>query len=198
MSLFVTSPACGCRADVETPPGATGGMRFAASLVEIKPTLGLASLGYQRLLTPPRQVSRVPRATSIVGRQPALGMIVEMSCHERASKRRAVSTVLWPQGADQSSAQREHLTLPIENRKNLNAVDLGLAEQRATRAEAPDELVRCIGEHRRIYSDGRTEREYARDRSIARVWDTHCDGESDHAMQGRRLAPIVMKRREGA
>jgi len=103
------------------------GKRLAAQFADIEPRLGRAILGYLRLFSPAKRGLRTTRAIKLVEELMVAVNAGSVTRDARTADSKPASPAMWTAGIDQMLAQRERLTLPLDNHHYLRAVVFGIA-----------------------------------------------------------------------
>jgi hypothetical protein len=107
------------------------GKRLAAQFADIEPRLGRAILGYLRLFSPARRGLRTIRAIKLVEELMAAVNACTVTRDARTTDSKPATPAMWTAGIDQMLAQRERLSLPLDNHHYLRAVVFGIASDPA-------------------------------------------------------------------
>lgn len=107
------------------------GKRLAAQFADIEPRLGRAILGYLRLFSPAKRGLRTTRAIKLVEELMSAVNAGTVTRDARTADSKPASPAMWTTGIDQMLAQRERLSLPLDNHHYLRAVVFGIASDPA-------------------------------------------------------------------
>jgi hypothetical protein len=93
----------------------------------MEPRLGRAALAYMRLFSPAKRGLRTSRAIKLVEELMLLVKAGSVTRDARTSDCKPTSPAMWAAGIEQMLAQRERLSLPLDNHHYLRAVVFGIA-----------------------------------------------------------------------
>lgn len=125
--MRVQCPCCGEQFPLEAGFLDDEGKRLAAQFADIEPRLGRAILGYLRLFSPAKRGLRTTRAIKLVEELMVAVNAGSVTRDARTADSKPASPAMWTAGIDQMLAQRERLTLPLDNHHYLRAVVFGIA-----------------------------------------------------------------------
>ncbi|MHB0763361.1 hypothetical protein ACYCFC_03010 [Stutzerimonas sp. NM35] len=125
--MRIQCPCCGEQYPLESGFADDEGKRLAAQFAEMEPKLGRAVLAYLRLFSPAKRGLRTSRAIKLIEELTVLIKEGSVTRDARTSERKPASPALWVAGIDQMLAQRDRLTLPLDNHHYLRAVVFGIA-----------------------------------------------------------------------
>lgn len=125
--MRVQCPCCGEQYPLEAGFADDDGKRLAAQFAEMEPRLGRAMLAYLRLFSPAKRGLRTSRAIKLVEELMLLIKAGSVTRDARTSDCKPASTAMWAAGIEQMLAQRERLSLPLDNHHYLRAVVFGIA-----------------------------------------------------------------------
>lgn len=125
--MRIQCPCCGEQYPLEAGFADDEGKRLAAQFAEMEPKLGRAVLAYLRLFSPARRGLRTSRAIRLVEDLLALVRAGNVTRDARTTDTKPASPAMWAAGIEQMLAQRERLSLPLDNHHYLRAVVYGIA-----------------------------------------------------------------------
>lgn len=128
-------PVCGTEFPIEAGWAEADGKRLAALLAGFDPAVGRAAVAYLRLFKPAKTALRAAKALRLVDELGALVATGRVCRDERGGVERPAKPVHWAAGMEQMLAQRDRLSLPLENHNYLRAVVFGLADAADAAAE---------------------------------------------------------------
>ena len=129
--MRVQCPCCGEQFPLEAGFLDDEGKRLAAQFADIEPRLGRAILGYLRLFSPAKRGLRTTRAIKLVEELMSAVNAGTVTRDARTADSKPASPAMWTAGIDQMLAQRERLSLPLDNHHYLRAVVFGIASDPA-------------------------------------------------------------------
>lgn len=129
--MRVQCPCCGEQFPLEAGFLDDEGKRLAAQFADIEPRLGRAILGYLRLFSPAKRGLRTTRAIKLVEELMSAVNAGTVTRDARTADSKPATPAMWATGIDQMLAQRERLTLPLDNHHYLRAVVYGIASDPA-------------------------------------------------------------------
>ncbi len=139
-------PVCGSEYPIEAGFAEADGKRLAVLLAGFEPAVGRAAVAYLRLFKPMKTALRSAKATRLLEELAALVASGRVCRDERGGVERPAKPAHWAAGMEQMAAQRERLSLPLENHNYLRAVVFGLADAADAAAErAREESARQRG-----------------------------------------------------
>ncbi|KAF2406666.1 hypothetical protein SAMN04490179_4503 [Pseudomonas antarctica] len=133
--MRVQCPCCGEQFPLEAGFLDDEGKRLAAQFADIEPRLGRAILGYLRLFSPAKRGLRTTRAIKLVEELMTAINAGTVTRDARTAEAKPASPAMWTAGIDQMLAQRERLSLPLDNHHYLRAVVFGIANDPALAAK---------------------------------------------------------------
>lgn len=125
--MRIQCPCCGEQFPLEAGFLDDEGKRLAAQFAGMDPRLGRAVLAYLRLFSPAKRGLRTSRAIKLVEDLVQLVEVGSVTRDARTTDSKPATAAVWASGIDQMLAQRERLTLPLENHHYLRAVVYGIA-----------------------------------------------------------------------
>lgn len=125
---LATCPHCAWSGEIEAFFADDEGKRLALAVAELPPECARALFGYLRLFKPAKTGLRTARAAKLARELVALVAAGSVCKDERGGVRRPASPSMWAQGMEQMLAQRDRLSLPIDNHNYLRAVVFGIAD----------------------------------------------------------------------
>lgn len=128
-------PTCGTEFPIEAGWADADGKRLGVVLAGFDPAVGRAVIGYLRLFKPPKTALRIPKATRLLEELAALIASGRVCRDERGGIERPATPAHWAAGMEQMAAQRNRLSLPLDNHNYLRAVVFGLADAADAAAE---------------------------------------------------------------
>ncbi|MGO2703372.1 hypothetical protein ACTXN4_01775 [Pseudomonas helleri] len=129
--MRVQCPCCGEQFPLEAGFLDDEGKRLAAQFADIEPRLGRAILGYLRLFSPAKRGLRTTRAIKLVEELMVAVNAGAVTRDARTTDSKKATPAMWTAGIDQMLAQRERLSLPLDNHHYLRAVVFGIASDPA-------------------------------------------------------------------
>jgi len=144
--MFVTCPCpCGFEFPIEAGFAETDGKRLAALFAGMDQALGRAVLDYLGLFKPAKTRLRMVRAIKVVQQLLDLVNAGNVCRDERGGVRRPASPATWTAAIEQMLANREKLTLPLDNHNYLRAIAFGIADSADAAIERKTEAQRRVG-----------------------------------------------------
>lgn len=137
--MRIQCPCCGEQFPLEAGFLDDEGKRLAAQFAGMEPRLGRAVLAYLRLFSPAKRGLRTSRAIKLVEDLVQLVDSGSVTRDARTTDSKPATAVVWAAGIDQMLAQRERLTLPLENHHYLRAVVYSIASdpQQVAKVQPP-------------------------------------------------------------
>lgn len=120
-------PCCGEQFPFEAGFADAEGKQLAALFADLEPRLGRAVLAYLRLFSPAKRSLRTTKAIKLVEELMLLVNAGSVTRDARTNDSKPASPALWAAGIEQMLAQRERLSLPLDNHHYLRAVVFGIA-----------------------------------------------------------------------
>lgn len=120
-------PCCGEQFPFEAGFADADGKQLAALFAKLEPKLGRAVLNYLRLFSPAKRGLRMTKAIRIVEELLAVVESGQVQRDARTTESKPAPPRLWAAGIEQMIAQRDRLSLPLENHNYLRAVVFGIA-----------------------------------------------------------------------
>ena len=128
-------PTCGTEFPIEAGWAEADGKRLGVLLAGFEPAVGRAAVGYLRLFKPTKTALRIAKATRLLEELSALVASGRVCRDERCGLERPAKPAHWAAGMEQMLAQRDRLSLPLDNHNYLRAVVFGLADAADAAAE---------------------------------------------------------------
>lgn len=125
--MQLTCPCCSEQFPFEAGLADAEGKQLAALFADMPTKLATAVLSYLRLFSPAKRSLRMSKASRLVSDLKQLVEAGSVTRDARTSDARRATPALWVAGIEQVIAQREKLTLPLENHHYLRVVVYGIA-----------------------------------------------------------------------